>query len=71
MQRELEKLREAGTIGAPLEAAVDVYALPELAERYTALGEELRFLTITSAARVHRGAGRARTRRLPPRPAAR
>jgi isoleucyl-tRNA synthetase len=53
VQRELEKLREAGTIGAPLEAEVDVYALPELAKRYAALGEELRFLTITSAARVH------------------
>jgi isoleucyl-tRNA synthetase len=51
--RELEKLREAGTIGAPLEAEVDVYALPDHAARYKALGEELRFLTITSAARVH------------------
>ncbi len=30
VQRELEKLREAGTIGAPLEAEVDIYALPEL-----------------------------------------
>ncbi len=53
VQRELEKLREAGTIGAPLEAAVDVYALPELAGRLTAVGDELRFFTITSAARVH------------------
>ncbi len=53
VQRELEKLREAGTIGAPLEAAVEVYALPELASRLAALGDELRFLTITSAARVH------------------
>ena len=53
VQRELEKLREAGTIGAPLEAVVDVYALPELARRYTAIGNELRFLTITSAVRVH------------------
>ncbi|HMA13100.1 MAG TPA: isoleucine--tRNA ligase [Steroidobacteraceae bacterium] len=51
--RELEKLREAGGIGAPLEAEVDVYALPEHAARYRAVGEELRFLTITSAARVH------------------
>jgi len=51
--RELEKLREAGTIGAPLEAEVDIYALPDHAARYKALGGELRFLTITSAARVH------------------
>src|SRR5690606_31813166 len=51
VQRELEKLREAGTIGAPLDAAVDVYALPDLAKKYSAVGEELRFLTITSEAR--------------------
>jgi isoleucyl-tRNA synthetase len=51
--RELEKLREAGTIGAPLEAEVDIYALPDHAARYKAVGGELRFLTITSAARVH------------------
>jgi isoleucyl-tRNA synthetase len=54
VQRELEKLREAGTIGAPLEAEVDVYCLPEYANRYLALGAELRFLTITSATRVHK-----------------
>jgi isoleucyl-tRNA synthetase len=52
-QRELEKLRVAGTIGAPLEAELDVYAVPELAASYAKLGDELRFFTITSAARVH------------------
>jgi isoleucyl-tRNA synthetase len=52
-QRELEKLREAGSIGAPLDAELDIHALPELAAKYTAPGDELRFLTITSAARVH------------------
>jgi isoleucyl-tRNA synthetase len=51
--RELEKLREAGIIGAPLEAAVDIYALPDIAARYQALGEELKFFTITSQAHVH------------------
>jgi isoleucyl-tRNA synthetase len=53
VQRELEKLREAGTIGAPLEAQVDVYALADKAAAYSAIGDELRFLTITSATRVH------------------
>jgi len=53
VQRELEKLREAGTIGAPLEAEVDVYCLREYGSRYQALGTELRFLTITSALRIH------------------
>jgi isoleucyl-tRNA synthetase len=52
-QRELEKLRDAGQIGAPLEAELDVYCLPQFVARYAALGEELRFVTITSAARVH------------------
>ena len=54
--RELEKLRDAGQIGAPLDAEVDVYCGPGEYERYTALGEELRFFLITSHARVHRAA---------------
>jgi isoleucyl-tRNA synthetase len=54
VQRELEKLRDAGTIGAPLDAEVDVYCLPGEFARYAVLGNELRFLLITSAARVHR-----------------
>jgi isoleucyl-tRNA synthetase len=52
VQRELETLREAGTIGAPLEADVDVYCLAEHANRYAVLGDELRFLTITSSVRL-------------------
>jgi isoleucyl-tRNA synthetase len=52
-QRELEKLREAGSIGAPLDAELDIYALPELAAKLAVVGDELRFLTITSAARLH------------------
>jgi isoleucyl-tRNA synthetase len=54
VQRELEKLRDAGGIGAPLEAQVDVFCLPEAYSRHAALEDELRFLTITSAARVYR-----------------
>jgi isoleucyl-tRNA synthetase len=53
VQRELEKLREAQTIGAPLEAEVDIYCLADTKQALSALGAELRFLTITSAARVH------------------
>jgi isoleucyl-tRNA synthetase len=52
--RELERLRVAGEIGAPLDAEVDVYALPSQHERLAVPGDELRFLLITSAARVHR-----------------
>jgi isoleucyl-tRNA synthetase len=51
--RELEKLRDAGAIGAPLDAVVDVFCLPAELAPFAALGEELRFLLITSEARVH------------------
>ena len=54
--RELEKLRDAGQIGAPLDAEVDVYCGPAEYARFAALGEELRFFFITSHARVHRAA---------------
>jgi isoleucyl-tRNA synthetase len=51
--RELEKLRDAGLIGAPLDASVDVYCGENELARFEALGRELRFLLITSEARVH------------------
>ena len=54
VQRQLEKLRDAGTIGAPLDAEVDVYCEPPELERFNALKHELRFLFITSEARVHK-----------------
>ncbi len=51
--RELEKLRDTGAIGAPLDAQVDVYCTPQEYPRFAALGKELRFLLITSHAHVH------------------
>jgi len=54
--RELEKLRDGGRIGAPLDARVDVYCVPGQLARCAALGEELRFLLITSEAQVHEAA---------------
>ena len=51
--RELEKLRDAGSIGAPLDAEVDIYCAPDEYPHFSVLGEELRFLFITSEARVH------------------
>ena len=53
--REIEKLRDAGTVGASLDAEVDVYCTDEVAPRYEALGDELRFLTITSDGAASRG----------------
>ncbi|MBW4053059.1 MAG: isoleucine--tRNA ligase [Proteobacteria bacterium] len=57
--RELEKLRDAGSIGAPLDAEVDLYCAPGEYARFNALGDELRFFLITSHARVHRVEGQA------------
>jgi isoleucyl-tRNA synthetase len=50
--RELEKLRDQGVIGAPLDARVDVYCSSAQYPRFAALGPELRFLFITSDAQV-------------------
>jgi isoleucyl-tRNA synthetase len=55
--RELEKLRDAGAIGAPLDAEVDIYCVPDEYARFDALGDELRFFFITSHARVQRVEG--------------
>jgi isoleucyl-tRNA synthetase len=51
--RELEKLRDAGSIGAPLDARVDVYCTPTERARFSSLENELRFLFITSEAQLH------------------
>ena len=57
--RELERLRVAGIIGAPLDAELEVWCLPEQYSRFSALQDELRFFMITSEARVHRVAEKA------------
>jgi isoleucyl-tRNA synthetase len=50
--RELERLRSSGAIGAPLEAEVSVFVTASQASRFGALHDEMRFLLITSQARV-------------------
>jgi len=52
VSRELERLRAAGELGAPLEAAVDVYLDQAQHLHMAALGDELRFVLITSQARI-------------------
>jgi isoleucyl-tRNA synthetase len=56
--RELEKLRNTGAIGAPLDAAIELYCSGRLLETLQQFGEELRFIFITSDARVHAAAER-------------
>jgi isoleucyl-tRNA synthetase len=58
VSRELERLRAAGALGAPLEAAVDVYLDEVQHRRMAAIGDELRFVLITSAARLRPAAER-------------
>jgi isoleucyl-tRNA synthetase len=49
---ELERLRTAGAIGAPLEAEVTVFAAKAVVAPLSALQDELRFVLITSQARI-------------------
>lgn len=50
---EIEQQRNADKIGSGLEAVVDLYCEPELLEALRKLKDELRFVLITSNARVH------------------
>ena len=50
--RELERLRVAERIGAPLDAVVDLYATPQWRASLDPLRDELRFVLITSEASV-------------------
>jgi isoleucyl-tRNA synthetase len=50
--RDLERLRAAGAIGAPLDAEVTIFASAAQAPRFAVPNDELRFLLITSQARV-------------------
>ena len=54
ISKELERLRAAGTIGASLEAAVTIYADDPYYTQLERLGDELRFVFVTSAAHVYR-----------------
>jgi isoleucyl-tRNA synthetase len=53
VSKELEKLRVAGGIGSSLDAEVDLYCSEELLAPLRAAGDELRFVFISSYARVH------------------
>ncbi len=50
--RELERLRIAEQIGAPLDASVTLYGTQEWLDALAALGDELRFVLITSEANI-------------------
>jgi isoleucyl-tRNA synthetase len=50
VNKEMEARRAAGELRGSLDAQVSLYAAPELLENLQALGDELRFVLITSAA---------------------
>jgi len=52
VNKEIERLRATGQLGSSLEAQVLLYAEPELEKMLHALGNELRFVLITSSASV-------------------
>jgi len=52
VSRELEKLRVAGAIGSGLDAEVDLFCEESWSRELSKLGDELRFITISSYARV-------------------
>jgi len=53
VSRELEKLRVAGAIGSSLDAEVDLYCSEQLYDVLAQLQDELRFVLITSYARIY------------------
>jgi len=53
VRRQLEELRTAGKIGSSLAAEVDFHAAPATAALLDSFGDDLRFVLLTSAARVH------------------
>ena len=52
--KELERLRVAGGIGSSLDAEVDLYCGQEIHDLLAQLEDELRFVLLTSYARIHR-----------------
>jgi len=54
VSKELERCRVAGGIGSSLDAEVDLYCGQELYEQLSKLGDELRFILISSYARIYR-----------------
>lgn len=53
VNKEIEAQRNAGKVGSALEAMVDLYCESHLKEKLDALHDELRFVLITSSAKVH------------------
>ncbi len=53
-QKEIEKLRESGTVGSSLQAELEFYADKDVHDALAALGDDLKFVMITSDAKVYK-----------------
>ncbi len=65
VNKEIETQREAGRIGASLQAEVDLHASGDDHAILESLGDDLRFVLITSRASLHRGDGALRVHVTP------
>ena len=54
--KRIEELREQGKVGSSLQAEIDVYAHGQRHSLLESLGQELKFLTVTSRADLHHAA---------------
>jgi len=63
--KSIEDLRAAGKVGSSLQAEADLHVNGADHELLASLGEDLRFVLLTSAARVHRGDGEMRVEVAP------
>jgi isoleucyl-tRNA synthetase len=53
-RKQIEELRAAGKVGSSLQAELDFYANGSDCELLASLGDDLKYVMLTSAARVHR-----------------
>ena len=60
--KQIEVMREAGRLGSSLQAEIDVYAAGDRHAMLATLGDELRFVMITSRATLHRADSEASQR---------
>jgi len=56
VRKSIEELRAAGKVGSSLQAEADLHASGSDHDLLSSLGEDLKFVMLTSAARVHAAA---------------
>jgi isoleucyl-tRNA synthetase len=62
VRKEIETLRAGGKVGSSLQAEVDFHAEGADYDALVSLGDDLKFMMLTSAARVHKGAAKIEVR---------